>query len=237
MPTPDQMIVSAAQAELRPLGFRRHRRTRVWVADRGWWLHLVALDKSRSGSTSLVVAAKFLWGPMTEFTYDYGGPLFWREETGDFATDRPHDGHVWVGGVRHVDDGRFATDLKQVTGIARQRVEQMSREITTPADVARLLSAPQSRIGATSWWHSFHTGAAAGLSGDAELARGQFARIRPDRMAVAWEHELKHRAATLSALAGDRRALFQRLVADIGATRSRIGLPDTPLATPPEPVW
>lgn len=237
MPTPDQMTVAAAQAQLRPLGFRRHGRTRIWVEDRGWWLHLVVLDRSRGGSTSLVVAAKFLWGPMTEFTYDYGGRLFWREETGDFATDRPHDGHAWVDGVRHIRDDQFATDLSQLTGIARQRVEQMRREIGTPADVARLLSAPQSRIGATSWWHSFHTGAAAGLSGDAELARAQFTRIRPGRMAVEWEHELGRRAATLLELTGDRPALFRRLAGDIGETRSRLGLPDTPPGSPPEPVW
>ncbi|MDI6105767.1 hypothetical protein QLQ12_45040 [Actinoplanes sp. NEAU-A12] len=237
MPTPDQMVVAAAQAELRPLGLQRHKRTRLWVEDRGWWLLLAGFERARSGDTQLMVGAKFLWGPMTELTYDYGGRLHWREETGDFATDRPHDGHVWVDGIRHVGDDRFAADLKQVTGIARQRVVQLRQEFATPADVARLLSAPQSRVGATSWWHTFHTGAAAGLSGDAELARKHFDRIRPDRLAVEWERELGRRAAALSALTEDRPALFRRLCNDIADTRSRLGMPDTPLDIPPEPVW
>jgi hypothetical protein len=237
MPTPDQMVVAAAQAALRPLGLRRHNRTRVWVEDRGWWLLLVVLDRTRGGDTQLAVAAKFLWGPMPELTWDLGGSLHWREETGDFDTERPHDGHVWVNTVRHVSDDQFAADLQQVTGIAGQRVLQMRQEIATPADVAQAMSAPQSRINATSWWHAFHTGAAAGLSGDAELARKQFDRIRPDRLAVEWEHELGRRAATLKALADDPLALFRRLRDDIADMRTRLGLSDTPLATPPEPVW
>ncbi|MEU4622940.1 hypothetical protein AB0G04_23575 [Actinoplanes sp. NPDC023801] len=237
MPTPDQMVVAAAQAELRPLGLRRHNRTRVWVEDRDWWLLLVVFERSRSGETHLTVAAKFLWGPMQEFTYDLGGRLFWREETGDFTTEWPQDGHVWVQSIRHVDDDQFAAGLRQITGIARQRVLQLRQEIASPADVAKVLSAPQSRITATSWWHAFHAGAAAGLSGDAESARKHFDRIRPDRVAVEWERELGRRAAALSALADDPRALFRRLRGDITDMRSLLGLPDTPPGSPPEPVW
>ncbi|WP_328467381.1 hypothetical protein OHA21_48855 [Actinoplanes sp. NBC_00393] len=236
MPTPDQMIVAAAQAELRPLGLRRHKRTRLWVEDRGWWLLFVDFERARS-DTRLGVGAKFLWGPMPEFSYDYGGHLFWREETGDFATERPGDGHVWVESIRHIRDDQFTADLTQITGIARQRVLQLRQEAGTPADVARLLSAPQTRVGATSWWHAYHAGAAAGLSGDAELARKHFDRIRPDRLAVGWELELGRRAAALSTLAEDPPALFRRLRADIGATRTKLGLSDTPPDAPPEPVW
>lgn len=237
MPTPDQMVVAAAQAEFRPLGLRRHGRTRLWVEDRGWWLLLVVLERTRDKHTRLAVAAKFLWGPMPEFTYDLGGQVYWREETGDFATERPQDGHVWVDGIRHVRDDQFATDLEQLTGIARRRVAQLRAEIPTPAEVARVLSAPQSRINATSWWHAFHTGAAAGLSGDAALARKHFDRIRPDRLAVPWENELARRAAVLGALADDPPGLFRRLRADIAAMRSGLGLPDAPAGVPPEPVW
>lgn len=237
MPTPDQMVVAAVQAELRPLGFRRHNRTRVWVEDRGWWLLLAVFDRTRAGNTRLAVAAKFLWSPMPEFTYDLGDNLFWREDTGAFALERPHDGHVWVDSVRHVRDDQFAISLKQLTGIARQRILQIREEIATPADVARILSAPQSRVGATSWWHTFHAGAAAGLGGDAEQARRHFGRIRPDRLAVPWEIELGRRAASLSALADDPPVLFGRLRDDIADMRTRLGLPKPPLGTPPEPLW
>jgi hypothetical protein len=236
MPTPDQMIVAAAQAGLRPLGLRRHKRTRLWVEDRGWWLLVVEFERGGAG-THLGAGAKWLWDDLAASSYDLGGRLFWREGTGDFATDRPDDGHVWVQTLRHVDDDQFTADLAQLTGIARQRVAQLRQEIGTPADVARLLSAPQTRVGATSWWHAFHAGAAAGLSGDAELARKHFDRIRPDRLAVGWELELGRRAAALSTLAGDPPALFRRLRADIGATRTKLGLSDTPLDTPAEPAW
>jgi hypothetical protein len=56
-------------------------------------------------------------------------------------------------------------------------------------------------------------------------------------MAVEWERELGRRAAALSLLTEDPPALFQRLVADIADTRSRLDLSGTPLGTPPEPVW
>jgi hypothetical protein len=230
------MIVAAAQTELRPLGLRRHKRTRIWVEDRGWWLLFVEFERARA-DTRLGVGATFLWGPIREFSYDYGGKLYWREDTGDFATERPEDGHVWVQNIRHVRDDQFAADLDQITGIARRRVVEVRQEIGTPADVARSLSAPQSRVGATSWWHAFHTGAAAGLSGDAELARKHFDRIRPDRLAVDWERELGRRAAALSALADDPPALYRRLADEITDTRAKLGLSDTPLGTPPEPAW
>ena len=230
------MIVAAAQAELRPLGLRRYRRTRLWVEDRGWWLLFVEFERAGSG-TRLGVGAKWLWDGPAAFSYDLGGPLFWREDTGDFATERPDDGHVWVQSIRHLRDDQFTADLARITGIARQRVVQLRQEIGSPADVARMLSAPQSRVGATSWWHAFHAGAAAGLSGDADLARRQFDRIRPGRLAVGWELDLGRRAAALSTLADDPPALYRQLRADIGATRAKLGLPDTPIGTPPEPVW
>ncbi|SDT61749.1 hypothetical protein SAMN04489716_4897 [Actinoplanes derwentensis] len=230
------MVVTAAQAELRPLGLQRHKRTRIWVEDRGWWLLFAEFERA-GAETHVGVGVTWLWSGTASVSYDLGGRLYWREETGDFATEHPRDGHTWVRSIHYADDGQFSTGLKQITGIVRRRVEQLRQEITTPAYVARLLSAPQSRVGATSWWHTFHTGAAAGLSGDTELARRQFARIRPDRMAEGWERDLGRRAAALLALADDPPELYRRLSADISETRSRLGLPETPPGTPPEPQW
>ena len=224
MPTPDQMVVAAAQAGLRPLGLRRHRRTRLWFEDRGWWLLLVEFERAGT-HTHLRVGAKWLWGGPETFGYDRGGRLFWRAETGDFAADRPDDGKVWTQSIQHTDDAQFATGLAQLVDIAGRRAAELRQEFATPADVAATLTGRQTRAGQTSWWHVFHAGAAAGLSGDAETARQQFDRIRPDRLAAGWEQRLHREAAALSALAGDPKALRDRLLADIHTTRAALSLP------------
>ena len=224
MPTPDQMVVAAAQAGLRPLGLRRHRRTRQWVEDRGWWLLLVEFERVGTG-TYLGVGAKWLWADPGTFSYDRGGRVFWREDTGDFAADRPDDGNAWVQSIRHIRDDQFAEDLTRVVDIAGRRAAELRQEFRTPADVAAILTGRQTRAGQTSWWHVFHAGAAAGLSGDAETARQQFDRIRPDRLAAGWEQRLHREAAALSALADDPAALRQRLLDNIGSTRAGLELP------------
>jgi hypothetical protein len=56
--THSKIIAAAARVELKPLGFQRQGRLRLWVADRGFWLNVVELTPSRwSKSVTLTNAA------------------------------------------------------------------------------------------------------------------------------------------------------------------------------------
>lgn len=57
-----RIIATAARAELASLGFQRKGRSRLWLADRGYWLNVVEFTPSRwSKSVSLMNAAHWLW--------------------------------------------------------------------------------------------------------------------------------------------------------------------------------
>src|SRR6266513_2483077 len=48
---------------LGPLGFKRKGRSRIWLADRGWWLLVIEFQpsSSRRGATYLNVGEQHLW--------------------------------------------------------------------------------------------------------------------------------------------------------------------------------
>jgi hypothetical protein len=57
-----KIIATAAKAELASLGFRRAGRSRLWLADHGFWLNVVEFTPSRwSKSVSLMNGAHWLW--------------------------------------------------------------------------------------------------------------------------------------------------------------------------------
>lgn len=57
-----RIIASAAKAALEPIGFRQKGRSRLCLADHGYWLNLVEFTPSRwSKSVSLLNAAHWLW--------------------------------------------------------------------------------------------------------------------------------------------------------------------------------
>ena len=77
MPGPhDKIIADAAKARLRPHGFHRKGRSRLWFADHGWWLTIVEFQPSAwSKGSNLNVAAEFLWVETGNFGFDFGGRL------------------------------------------------------------------------------------------------------------------------------------------------------------------
>ena len=57
-----RIIASAAKAELGPIGFRQRGRSRLWLADHGYWLNVVEFTPSGwSKSVSLMNAVHWLW--------------------------------------------------------------------------------------------------------------------------------------------------------------------------------
>lgn len=62
----------AAKAALTPLGFRQRGRSRVWLADRSYWLCVVEFQPSGfSKGAYLNTSAHWLWRPTENLTFDY----------------------------------------------------------------------------------------------------------------------------------------------------------------------
>ena len=74
-----RIIAAAARSALVPLGFQRKGASRIWFADRGYWLLVVEFQPSAwSKGSYLNVAAHWLWSSLTEgpqvvLSFDYGG--------------------------------------------------------------------------------------------------------------------------------------------------------------------
>jgi hypothetical protein len=70
----DACIAEAAKRRLRPIGFLRKGRSRIWLSDHGWW---VAVAEFQAGGwkkgSYLNVAAHWLWSSSGHISFDYGG--------------------------------------------------------------------------------------------------------------------------------------------------------------------
>src|SRR5687767_12866016 len=75
-PEHSKIIAQAAKEVLAPLGFRRSGRSRLWLADHGYWLGVVEFQPSGfSKGSYLNVAAHWLWRPPPHvMTFDYFHP-------------------------------------------------------------------------------------------------------------------------------------------------------------------
>jgi hypothetical protein len=70
-----RIIASAAKAALAPIGFRRQGRSRLWLADRGWWVNVVDFTPGRwSRSVSLMNAAHWTWTGTDFLSFDVAVP-------------------------------------------------------------------------------------------------------------------------------------------------------------------
>src|SRR5438132_1366297 len=67
----NKIIAAAARESLTPLGMVRKGRSRIWLADRGWWLGIVEFQcSSWSRGTYLNVSLMWLWQPIDHFAIE-----------------------------------------------------------------------------------------------------------------------------------------------------------------------
>jgi hypothetical protein len=156
MPGPhDKIIADAAKSVLGPLNFNRKGRSRIWVADRGWWLAVVEFQPSAwSKGSSLNVAAHWLW-----------------TETGFISFDFVGRGQEFV---EYLSDAQFVTAaFRLAEGAAHeaQRLLYMFSSLDATARVLRDESPGDPR------WAAYHAGIVAGLLGDADEAKKMFSRV------------------------------------------------------------
>lgn len=220
-----RLIAAAARRHLRPLGLHRKGRSRLWYDDRGWSLIVVEFQTSGNDGTYLNIAAMWLWDEFEHWTLDDGDRISWRDD-GSFLPE-PHDELGWEGFLSVITPDQFARDIDTVAGVAARRVEQLRSEFPDPAGTAARLAGRPTRPGEDAGWHTYHTGAAAALAGDADAARQAFHRIAATTATFEWEIVRARTATELAALADDPSALRQRIVELIEKRRRVLGLPPT----------
>ncbi|TRC88901.1 DUF4304 domain-containing protein [Mesorhizobium sp. WSM4310] len=154
-----RIIASQAKTVLQPAGFRRKGQSRIWMADRGFWLSVVEFQPSSwSKGSYLNVAVHWLWGSLPEtLTFDRA------ERIGDFA--------------QFQSPARF---LLAVDHMAKKAVEidQFHRLTFPSVQATATILLNELRPGAYGEWAAFHAGVAAGLAGDFESASRLFKSVR-----------------------------------------------------------
>ena len=154
-----RIIASQAKIALQPSGFRRKGQSRVWIADRGFWLSVVEFQPSSwSKGTYLNVAVHWLWGSLPETaTFDRA------ERIGEF--------------VQFQSPAQFLLAVDQMAKKAVE-IDQIHRSMFPSAKATATILVNELQPGAYGEWAAFHAGVAAGLAGDFETARRLFESVR-----------------------------------------------------------
>lgn len=197
--THSKIIATAAKAELASLAFRQKGRSRLWLADLGWWLNVVEFTPSRwSKSVSLMNAAHWLWVGSGFMSFDQAVPS---ECHAAFETEQ-----------------QFRIEAAEIAKVARAKALEMKTKFSSFDAAANFVieqaTRSPDRMG-RSWW-GYEAGVASGLIEKWEDAE-RFLRWVTD------ERVTRHVEPFL-ALIG-RPEAFKKLVNDVVATqRARLKL-------------
>ena len=189
--THSRIIASSAKAELGPIGFRQKGRSRLWLADHGYWLNVVEFTPSRwSKSVSLMNAAHWLWVGAGFMSFNEAISSNCHAE---FETE---------------DQFRIATgEIAKVAQAKASEIDARFGSFNAIADfvIERARTSPD-RMG-PSWW-GYEAGIASGLLGKFDDARDFLQSLTDERVT-------KHAAPLLPLI--DRPEAFRREVNEIVA--------------------
>lgn len=205
----DRIIAEAAKRELAPLGFKRKGRSRLWIADRGYWASIVEFQPSQwSRGSYLNVTPHWLWGL-----------------TDGLSFDRP------VEGVRSFIEFETADSFAPLAAEQARTAARTSVELeATFSDIRRtagILIADHEGGRHPGGWPGYHAAVAAGLLGDFEASHrllettiNSFATWRPDF--ILGFRELDEATA-------DPSRFHHLIERRISTHRADLGLPDQPM--------
>ena len=152
-----RIIAAAAKAALVPLGFSRKGRSRVWYADRGFWLSIVEFQPSGfSKGSYLNVGVHLFWGPQDFLSIDY----------------IDEERRIFIG---FTDANQFKPLAEQQAASAADASTVFRAQFKTIEDTAKTLGSAAERItllaGRAGGWPDFHAAIALGLTGEEVAAR------------------------------------------------------------------
>ncbi|MDO9487335.1 MAG: hypothetical protein Q7J32_03100 [Sphingomonadaceae bacterium] len=209
----DRIIADAAKAALDSLGFRRKGRSRLWLADHGWWLRLVEFQPSAwSKGAYLNVGAHWLWSEMGHPSFDFGGRV---------------DGFI-----AYLSDEQFAPGAVRLAESAADeaaRLMQLFGSLPAATNILLNETSVTARLRGHTGWAAYHAGTAAGLAGLSEDAEEMFSRVLDSSAAPGTVLQIA--AERMARLARDPLALRREVALMIAHQRDALRLP--PLSAPP----
>ncbi|HEY2032441.1 MAG TPA: DUF4304 domain-containing protein [Rhizomicrobium sp.] len=203
-----RMIAAAARHALTPLGFWRKGKSRIWLADRGFWLVVIEFQPSGfSKGSYLNVSAHWIWGATpNSLSFDY-----------IIMNKKP-----WI---EFKDVEQFAPQIErlaQQAAIETHRLETQIGNIRSAAKILLAMEETSSSENRGGGWLAFNAAVAAGASGD--LASARIFMTKAYDSLVAWRADMQPLLVPyLSAL--DDEETFVKFVRDrIDERRAELGL-------------
>jgi hypothetical protein len=195
-----RILATAARAALTPLGFWQKGRSRIWLADRGFWLTVVEFQPSGwSKGSYLNVAAHWLWSTMPEvLSFDY---MFERQNRF----------------VEFEDAGQFTPLAKKLAG---QAAEESRALETLFAGMHSTAAELVERAKALRGWPTFDAAVATGLIGDMATSKRLFAAAMLDE----WRPDLRALLVPYAEAIVDAAEFRSFIELRINAHRAKYGL-------------
>ena len=196
-----RLLTAAARRILRPLGLQQRGRSRLWLADQGWWLVVVEFQPSDWDKGSyLNVGAMWLWSEKGYFSFD--------------------DGHRVEEFVRFQDEAQFAPAAEHLARRAADEVQGYRTRYPSVLAAARYLAAKSPR----SFWDSFHAGVACGLAGEADQAKRFLGEVTGTDDCRDWVQAAALLAREYSSAVEDVPGFRRRIEGVIGRARELLHL-------------
>jgi hypothetical protein len=208
----DKLIAEAATSALRPLGFQRKGRSRLWFRDQDWWLAIVDFQPSTwTRAAYLNVAAKWLWRGDDVWSFDFSF----------------HPGARAAECVEFETESQFRDAIVALVHLGGAEARRLIDAFPSIQRVADHLKARATARG--DGWPLYDAGVAAFLAGRPEEARGYFTELgvpRPDDHAGAlWLHELRAAARTCAGRCADSDGFRRELAEQLHKSRAALRLP------------
>lgn len=202
-----RLIRDVARTALSPLGFQQKGRSRVWFADRGFWILIVEFQPSGFGKGSyLNIAAHWLWHTGNSWAFDYchRAGSFIRFETAQQFHPKAEGLANLAAAEAIALDGKFAS----LDAIARYLKEQACDE--------RMGQNPRTL---------YHAAVTAGLTGDPQFGLESLNRLLEQKPTTDWIRDLQAEATALIKIIPGTEEFRSVIREKVGSARSALKLP------------
>jgi len=202
-----RLIRDAARTALSPLGFQQKGRSRLWLADRGFWAFMIEFQPSGfSKGSYLNIGATWLWHPR-------GGHIFNSfRRAGDF--------------ISFETAAQFKPEAERLAHVAAAEATALDRKFESLGAIARdLREEANDELSGKNPWTLYHAAIAAGLTDGQEFSLKCFQELIDQTADVDWKREIQAEAATLMRLLAEGRGFDAAIRKKVAHTRAVLKFP------------
>lgn len=176
----NKLIAQKAKEALKPLGFIRSGKSRIWYKDNGWWAVVVEFQPSSFSRGTYVNVS------VSHFLYESAGWAF-------------HIPNRLEGFASAEDDLDFD---QKIEGMAAEAASLSKELLEKYSDIDAFIDW-YSNLDRRSIWDEYYSGVFKSLSGDFSGAKAHFQIIENSCYEFTWQKAVRYRALDLLALLQD----------------------------------